>query len=739
MRQHLARIVLGLAITLFFVGHALGFYRVGFIDRLDDILYDARLAMTMPRGVDERIVILDIDEASLGEIGRWPWPRDLMSELLDKLFERHGAQVVAFDVVWAERDPSSGMPVLDALARGPLRDDAAFAAAYAKLRPRLDYDARFAAAMRGRPVVLGYYFNSEQNAVRANALPPPVLPRGTFRGRNVRFHEWRGYTGNLAPYTAAAAGAGHFNPLVDADGVVRRVPLLAEFEGEYYEALPLAVVRAYYATQLGAPPPVEPGYPEERPQDLEWLSVGPLTIPVDENAAALVPYRGPKRSFPYVPLADVLKDRVRPGALKGRIALVGATAPALQDLRATPVDSAFPGVEVHANMIAGILDETLMRRPWFTSGAEAVLLAIGGTALALLIPLVSALWASALVALGIALITGFNVAVWSVAGTVLPLASSILMALALYTVNMAYGYFVESRSKRLIARRFREYVPPEVVEKMERDPAQYDMPRDAELTILFSDVRDFTHTSESLEPEALREYINEYLTAMSAIIRGRHGGTLDKYIGDAIMAFWGAPLEDPQHARHALLAALDMAKECEVLNRRFAARGWPPLRIGVGLNTGRVRVGDMGSQVRRAYTAMGDAVNVASRLEGRTKYYGVGILVGEATRAQAPDVLFREVDRIRVKGREGAITVYEPLGLAFEAGPEVRAELAQWDEMLAALRAGRWNEAERHLEELERRHPQRALLRIYAERLAALRRAPPPPGGEAPIMAFDEK
>ena len=695
--------------------------------------------MTMPRGVDERIVILDIDEKSLGEIGRWPWSRELMAETLDKLFTRYGVELVAFDVVWAERDPSSGMPVLDALARGELAGDARFRSAYAKLRPRLDFDARFAAAMRGRPVVLGYYFNSEERAVRANALPRPVLPRGTFGGRDVHFPPWQGFTGNLGRYVSSASAAGHFNPWVDSDGVLRRVPLLAEFDGQYYEALSLAVLRTYYATRLGAPPAVEPGYPAQRPRDLEWLSVGPLTIPVDENGAALVPYRGPKGSFRYVPLADVVKDRAAPDALRGKIVLIGATAPALQDLRSTPIDAAFPGVEVHANMIAGMIDEELMRRPWFTDGAEAVLLLVGGTALALLIPLLSAVGATALVALGIALIVGFNVAAWMAGGLVLPLASSILMALAVYTMNMAYGYFVESRARRQLAGRFGEYVPPEIVARMAHDPSRYDMqPKDAELTILFSDVRGFTGTSEALSPEALREYINEYLTAMSAIIRSRHHGTLDKYIGDAIMAFWGAPIEDRQHARNALLAALDMQKECQVLNARFAARGWPPLRIGIGLNSGRVRVGDMGSQVRRAYTAMGDAVNVASRLEGRTKYYGVGVLAGEATRNLVQDILFREVDRIRVKGREGAITVYEPLGLESEVGPEVRAELELWSQMLRALRAGHWSEAERDLGELERRYAPRELYRVYAERLAALRRAPPA-SGEVPVMAFDEK
>src|SRR3982750_3838231 len=230
MKQHIVRIAIGLAITLFFIGHAARFYQVGFITQLDNIIYDTRLKLTMPRGLDERIVILDIDEKSLGEIGRWPWSRRQMAELVDKLFDRSGVALVAFDVVWAEADPSSGMAVLDELSRRELREVAAFRTAYEKLRPQLDYDARFASSFKGRPVVLGYYFNPEERAVRVNAIPPPVLPKAAFAGRKVQFPQWRGYTGNLPVYLANAARAGHINPILDADGVLRRVPLLLEFE-----------------------------------------------------------------------------------------------------------------------------------------------------------------------------------------------------------------------------------------------------------------------------------------------------------------------------------------------------------------------------------------------------------------------------------------------------------------------------------------------------------------------------
>jgi len=721
--------------VLFFVGDALREERIGFVTRLDNIIYDARLAMTMPPERERRIVILDIDEKSLGEIGHWPWSRDLMATLLDKLFERQGVALVAFDVVWAERDPSSGIEALDRLAQRELKSSADFRSAYARLRPSLDFDRRFAAAMKGRPVVLAYYFNSDEHAVRANAIPKPVLPRGAFAGRDVEFPLWKGYTGNLPAYLESSAGAGHINPWADVDGVLRRVPLIVEFQGEYYEALSLAVFRTLLGKSLGSAPVIEPGFKD---RGLESLKVGPFEIPVDSNAAALVPYRGRRFSFPYVPLADVLKDRIAPGTLKDKIVLVGATAPALEDLRSTPVDNVLPGVELHANMIAGMLDQQFKRRPWYTQGAEIVMLLAGGVALALLIPMLSALWASVTVAVGTAAIIAFNVAAWQMGDLVLPLASSLLMVAALYTVNMAYGYFVESRSKRLIARRFREYVPPEVVAKMERNPAQYDAPRDAELTILFADVRGFTGISESLAPGALREYINEYLTTMSEIVRARHRGTLDKYIGDAIMAFWGAPMPDPQHARNAVLAALDMQRACAGLNERFAARGWPTLAIGVGINTGMVRVGDMGSKLRRAYTAMGDAVNVASRLESRTKYYGVPILVGERTSGAIVDVVFREVDRVKVKGKEQAITVYEPLGPAAHIDAAMQDEVRLWNHVLRAYRARNWDTAETGLAQLQRAYPERGLYRVYADKVAKARGAPMTAPWE-PVTVFDDK
>jgi adenylate cyclase len=739
LKQHIVRIALGLAITLFFIGHAARYYEVPFITQLDNIIYDARLQVTMPRGVDERIVILDIDEKSLQEVARWPWPRDVMAGLVEKLFGKYQVAIVAFDVVFAEADYSSGIRALEQLAQGQLKDLPAYQQAFREMRPRLDNDGLFAQAIKGKPVVLGYYLNSDKDAKRIAAIPEPVLPKGTFQGRNIPFTSWIGYGGNLSEFLKNAAAAGHFNPITDPDGVVRRVPMLAELDGAYYEALSLAVVR----TILGFPK-VEPGYAPDRflqrgYSGLEWLKVGPLTIPVDEQASALIPYRGRKFSFAYLSLADVLAERVPLERLQGKITLVGTTAPGLLDLRSTPVDNVYPGVEVHANLIAGMLDKKIKLKPPYMLGAEVVLLFVGGVALSLMIPMLAPLWATVATLAGLLGIGGLNVAIWTEADMVLPLAASILMTVSLYTVNMAYGYFVEARSKRQFTELFGQYVPPELVDEMARDPEKYNMaPRAAELTILFSDVRGFTSISEALKPEELREYINQYLTDMSGIIRSKYRGTLDKYIGDAIMAFWGAPVDDAQHARNGVLAALDMQKECKVLNEKFAARGWPTLKIGVGVNTGNVRVGDMGSQVRRAYTAMGDAVNVASRLEGRTKYYGVGVLVGETTRSAVKDVVFREIDRIKVKGKDEAVSIYEPLGLEGEVERKALEELKLWHQTLRAYRTQQWDQVEVSLLNLQRMNPGCELYTLYADRVTQFRRTPPAAGWEG-VTAFDEK
>jgi adenylate cyclase len=743
LKQHIVRYALGFLVLLVLVGHAARFYQFGFINHLDAVIYDSKVRFTMPKGVDERVAILDIDEKSLGEIGRWPWGRDRVSELVRKLFDQHGIVLLGFDVVFAEPDDSSGLKVLEKLARSDLKDSAQFQGMLQTLRPQLDNDGRFAETLKGRPVILGYYLSGRSDGVSSGALPAPVLPEGSFTGRNIPFTVWANHGGNLESFQKAALSGGHFNPLVDFDGISRRVPMIAEYKGQYYEALSLAMVRA-----LLGQPKVVPWFPDEGwfsakgYQGMEAIELpterGTLRVPVDENVAALIPYRGYQGSYRYYSISDIMADRIKPGELKGKIALIGTTAPGLLDLRATPVGEAYPGVEIHANLITGMLDGAVKMKPPFVLGAEVVLLLVSGLVMVLLLPLLSPLRAT-LASLAVLLfVVTVNLAFWQYGNLVLPLATSILMVMTLFALNMSYGYFVESRTKRQFTELFGQYVPPELVEEMSRDPEAYSMDgRKMELTVLFSDIRGFTSISEGLEPDELTHLMNEYLSAMTEVVR-KNRGTLDKYIGDAIMAFWGAPVSDPQHARQAIVTAMQMQAALPAVNKAFAAKGWPEIRIGVGVNTGEMTVGDMGSTVRKAYTVMGDAVNLGSRLEGITKQYGVGILIGEGTRKAIKDIVCREVDRVQVKGKEEPIVIYEPVGLEGEVGKAVQEEIKLWNQALRHYRAQEWDQSEVMLLNLSRMAPDQALYGKYMERVAHLRKEPPESGWKG-VWKFETK
>jgi adenylate cyclase len=520
---------------------------------------------------------------------------------------------------------------------------------------------------------------------------------------------------------------------VDFDGVVRRIPMIVEHNGSYYESLSLAVAR----TVLGSPKLV-PGFATGKSKDydgLEWLSLesaqGDLTIPVDADVNALVPFRGGRGTFHYISATDVLHEQLPLLNLQNKIVLVGTSAPGLMDMRSTPVGEVYPGVEVHANMISGILSQNIKQNPPYVLGANVILLLLIGVALSAILPLLSPVLGM-LVTLGaISADILLNMALWQfpmggLGNAPYPLAGGILMILMLFALNMSFGYFVASRAKRQITGLFGQYVPSEVVDEMAEHPEHVSMEGDSrEMTILFSDVRGFTTISEGLEPKELSQLMNEFLTPLSRIIY-KHRGTIDKYMGDCIMAFWGAPLADERHAYNAILAGLEMQRTLAELQPKFKEHGWPEILIGVGINTGRVSVGNMGSEVRVAYTVMGDAVNLASRLEGITKEYGAQVLVGETTKQAVPDFVYREVDMVRVKGKEQPVTIYEPLGLSSEVGAEVLEEIKLFHQALRMYRKQDWDKAELHLLSLTNMSPQCKLYKVYAERVAFCRTYPPP-------------
>ncbi len=720
MKRHLPRWIAGFAVLAVLLGHVAGYYRLLAVDVLDNLIYDARLRLTMPGTRDDRIVIVDIDERSLAEVGRWPWGRDRMAVLVDKLASA-GAKVIGLDIVMAEPDRSSGLASLERLAAGDMRGDARYLAALNGLRGQLDFDARFAAALRGRPVVLGYYMSERAEA--HGALPPAVLPAFLFAGHQGGLRQGQGYGGNLQVFQQAAPSGGFFNPVVDFDGNVRRVPLLIRRGNGVYESLSLAVARL----ALGKPA-IVPGFGERGEGSGDPLETLDLTtlhdnwrISVDESGAALIPYRGREHSFPYLSAADVLADRVPAARLADRIMLIGTTAPGLLDMRSTPVGNIYPGVEIHANLVSGMLDGTIKHVPGYADAIQVVAMAVIGLLMIFVLPWRAPLRASAGTAVLLALAVVGDFALWTYGNAALPLAASVLLIAALFVLNMSLGFFVESRHRRQFANLFGQYVPPELVEEMSREPRRYSMDgRRAELTVLFSDVRGFTAIAETLEPEELARWMNEYLGTMTAVIRAQRG-TLDKYIGDAIMAFWGAPVADRQHARNAVLAALRMREALATLNSSLAQQGKPTIRFGIGINTGPMTVGDMGSDVRRAYTVMGDAVNLGARLEGISKHYGVDIVVGEATRAQTEGIVYRELDRVRVKGKREAVAIYEPIAEAEQVSAAQAAELECWHEALRRYRSGDWDTAQALLGALSAAAPASRLYSLYLDQIATIR------------------
>ncbi len=728
--RSLVRLCISAAVLLVFVLHGGRWLPLRLLDLIENFTYDARVVLTAPGTDDPRVVIVDLDERSLAAEG-WPWPRHKFATLVDQLFERYGVRALGLDIVFAEPDDSA-LRLWDRLHREEFSQIPEVVSRDTAIRAELDHDGRFAAALSGRPVVLGYFFKP---VVRSGELPTtgglcaPLIDARTAQLYDLDFIEARGYGGSLARLTEAASACGFFdNPLAASDdGVYRRVPLLQQYDGAVYPSLALSLVRL----ALGDPP-VELVFdpPEVRSSlHLERLRVGPLEVPVDGRVAAYVPYRGDNRTFTYISAVDVLRGEVvSPERLRNAIVLMGTTAAGLFDLRSTPVNKVFAGVEVHANLVSGMLDGRIRQKAPYYAGIEVVMHVLIALLLAWAFARLSALASALVSAAVVAGIVGLALTMWSGADFVMPLGVPVVFTLTLVMAHLLYGYFIESRGKREISRRFGQYVPPELVEELAAHPEAVSMAGESrEMSVLFSDVRDFTSMSENLDARELAAMINTFLTRQTAVVQ-QHRGTIDKYIGDLVMAFWGAPLRDEQHALHAVLAGMQMQRSVRELDDEFERRGWPKLHIGVGINSGRMSVGNMGSEFRMAYTVMGDAVNLASRLEGLTKEYGVGVLVGQQTRDLLPSGwAFREVDLVIVKGRREPVAIYEPMGPKDQLDPGLREDLARHRGALQLYRARRWDEAEVeffNLAQGPRPHP---VYSLFIQRIMALRENPPPP------------
>lgn len=604
---------------------------------LDRQMVDSRLSSrTSPKA--NEVVIVDIDERSLAQHGRWPWPRSDLARLIEALGQQ--ASVVGLDILFAERDAT------------PQEDES------------------LAAAIARSPAVLGYYLSSDRQGQRAGQLPEPLVSAAALERLGHHPTQWNGYGANLVKFQQAAGHAGFFNAMIDPDGVVRAVPLLAQIDGQIVESLAIAVLRRALGNDSGAAT-------VRVVQDAVIVQGGRgrVRLPVSENMVAMVPLTATtgEARFTYVSAGEILQGSADPALWKDKVVLVGSSAPGLTDLRATAVSRTLPGVEIHAALIQEALQASqhsqgntpLLVRSIAGRQVAAVAIGIVGAILALSLPAIGATGILLAAVVSVVLLLGLNAVGFNNLRLIIPVSAGLAVVVVLAAINLALGYLLEGRARKAVADLFGEYVAPSLVEQMMRDPARYRAMRSETrvLTVLFADIRGFTRISETMDPEDLREYINEYLTRMTEVVH-QHGGTLDKYIGDAVMAFWGAPIEDAMHADHAVSAALAMVGEAAALSQRYEARGWPALTIGVGVNSGECRVGDMGSKSRRAYTVLGDTVNLASRIEGLTKHFNLPVLVGPGTRDAAQAHSFADLGLMNVAGRVEPVQVFVPSVMA---------------------------------------------------------------------------
>jgi len=714
-KSYLYRVLIGSLITIFFCCTFLFNWGDGLFIKVDGAIYDARINARASNEVDPRIVILDIDEYSLqepsnGGEGRWPWPRNRLAKMVDQLFDKYEIATLGFDVIFSEEDQSSGLKTLEKLANS----QNAIKNLLPELKNELEFDSVFAKSFKDRPVVLAYSFLEVNQSQKKGALPNAAV-----NSANLGTTQQNGYVANLEKLQKTAAGAGHINPTLDIDGVIRKIPLLIEHEGFQYEALSLALVRA-----MSDNPPILPIITNN---ELRYLKFAGSDFPVEPDGNALVPYRGPYKSFAYVSAAKVIRGEISKKELQGKIVLMGTSAPGLLDLRQTPVGQAYPGVEIHANLVAGLLDGTIREIPHWSSALTLSTLLLFGLLLTMLLPKLKILQATFLSVAVLLIQIGVNEFLFFYS-YVTPLSAVIALTASLYIFHVIYGYFFEARSKKLMNGLFGQYVPPELVDEMAKDPEKFSMAGESkQLSVLFSDVRGFTTISEGLDPKTLSELMNAFLTPLTEVIH-HEKGTIDKYMGDCIMAFWGAPIQDINHPRNAVIAALKMVKRLDQLQDDFKAKGWPEVKIGVGVNTGRMSVGNMGSTLRLAYTVMGDAVNLASRLEGITKEYGVQIVIGSETKESLSDLETRELDRVRVKGKDLAVTIYEPLGFSGEVDAVALDARNRFEKALQFYRQKSWQEAKEILMELlqTRQEQGEKLFNLYLNRITYFESHQPP-------------
>lgn len=676
------------------------------IRQVDHKAYD--LMLPLLRGEPSPVpVVIDIDEESLRRYGQWPWPRYLLAKLVIMLAERESA-CIALDILLAEPDRASPQ-----LMRQYLQRDLDVSIGFTGLPEGLDdYDALLAEVVSGLPVVLGGYARFSGRPDEDADFPPPLryalLESPDATDIMPGLPKAAGATFAL-PGLRRAAPSGMVNMTPDMDGILREVPLIIRLGDNLYPGLSLRALMTSLgrnAVTLGA-----------GPDGLSFVKVGPHTMAVDPRGNARVPYQGPRKSYPYYRALDVLEGRVDADKLRGRVAFVGTSAPGLMDIRATPFDRVYPGVEVHAAMLDAMLTGRHVLVPPWAPGLQALAIALCGLVCGAVFGFSGP---RVYLPVGLALAGGCIAASrhFFLGGMYVSPVYPVLTVAALAATLLLVRFVHEEKQKKLLRTTFSRYVAPEVVNRITRLSGDIFAGEERELTIMFTDIRGFTSISEKLGPKQIVDLLSRYFTPMTAIVRG-NSGTLDKFIGDALMAFWNAPLDVPQHPALAVKSALAMRAELEALNVELKREFDLELAMGVGLHTGLAYVGNMGSKELVNYTLIGDAVNLASRLEGLCSRYGAGLVLSEDTRRGCGEAYaFQPLDVIRVKGKKQPVAVFTALEKTEYAARS--GEMRLWEQAFALYQAGDFTQLPPLLEGLRREHPGVALYAVYAERAHGL-------------------
>lgn len=687
-----------------------------------------------PREAGDNIVIVDIDEASLAhkDLGQWPWSRNKLALLINQL-KSFRASVIVFDMVFAESDRTSPSRVLALLGKGS--DD------LQNIKNMLvnfpDNDQIFADAIRkAGNVVTGISFSNDDMTLKSPHKTINII------GNDVAAHITNrvGATANLKKISKHAAGNGGFSVSPDVDGIIRRVPMLIAHtkHGDsiirIYPSLSLEAIRVQH--HLPAEIHVQMLEVNSEIFGVEGVQFrkGSKLIPTNDKGEFLIHFAAHKKEW-YISALKVFDGSVDPNKIKGKIVLIGTSAVGLRDIRSTPLAPFRPGVEVHLNIIDQILQGRFLYRSRGAKVGEAVVIIGVGLMIILLSPFVGSIVQLFVV---VSIITSGLFAglyAYTEYGLLIDVLYPSIALTLIFIVSTLLTYIRTETERKQVRQAFGLYISPDFMEELTSNPDKLVLGGEVrELSVMFTDIRSFTTISEHLSPEALIQLMNDFLTPMSDLVMS-HRGTIDKYMGDAMMAFWNAPLDDDEHARHACQAALKMNEALTPINEQLKIQAEAEqrkpllLQAGIGINTGPTSVGNMGSKQRFAYSALGDTVNLASRLEGQTKSYGINILIGEKTHKQVSDFATLELDLLQVKGRTAPERVFTLLGdEVFAAEESFKSWQKAHNAMIASYRAKDFAGAANHITECKKLSGEQitAFYELYENRIIAFRTTPPP-------------